>query len=100
MFAEIRRNSRTGIWLASWHTFGVSELKLLTTGKNSTLSSGTEHVRMPVPPEKKPARNHTGPGCPTMQFSPLISSKGLTDVEIERAHCHHSALSLEWTSES
>src|SRR5438105_4838388 len=94
--ADNRRNSRTVMSLAPWpQMFGVLKLMLLTTGKNSALSSGTEHARVPVPPGKKPARNHTGPCCPAIQFSPVTSSIGLTDVGIESAHCHHSALNRE-----
>src|SRR5713101_8765592 len=29
-----------------------------------------------------------------MQFSPVVSVRGLTDVGIEMAHCHHSALNF------
>src|SRR5438552_7096676 len=59
-----------------------------------------EHVRVAVPPPKMPARNQSEPRCPTTQSSPVASSCGFTDVGIERAHCHHSALSFLRDEES
>src|SRR5438132_8537168 len=65
-----------------------------TSGKKSLAVSGTEQVRTTVvPPENDPARNHTEPRWPTMQFAPLISAIGLTVVGIDIAHCHHCAVS-------
>src|SRR5690349_20840353 len=87
-------------------TLGVLMLTLFATGKKRNLSSGIEQVRSPVPPANIPARNQTGPCCPTMQFDPVVSSRGLMGVGMERAHCHHSAvraeglLAGEWSSKS
>src|SRR5215471_12522306 len=49
------------------------------------------HVRIAGPPKNVPARNHTGPRCPTMQSAPVASRSGLTVVGIEVITCHHSA---------
>ena len=73
---------------------------LFMTGKKIILSAGTEHVRVVVPPPKTPARNHIEPRCPTIQFSPLVSSCGFLEVGIESAHCHHLALNVLKDSES
>src|SRR5882672_4997123 len=43
------------------HTFGVLKLIALMTGKKSVAWSGTEQLRVTVPPLKAPARNQTGP---------------------------------------
>jgi hypothetical protein len=71
---------------------------LLAMGKNSVLLAGTAQLRFmgfAVSP-KWPPRNHTGPCCPTMQRSPVVSSKGLTEPGIDSAHCHHSADKDAW----
>src|SRR3569833_2755707 len=82
---------------ASWpQTLGVLKLITFAIGKKRNLSSGIEHVRsaVPVAPDI-PARNQTGPCCPTVQFDPVVSSSGLTLVGIDTAHCHHSAVKAE-----
>ena len=48
-------------------------------------------MRAVVPPPKTPARNHIEPRCPTIQFSPLVSSRWFLEVGIESARCHHLA---------
>src|SRR5882762_10525278 len=75
------------------HTLGVLKLIALMTGKKSAAPSGTEQVRVAALPLKNPARNQTGSLCPTMQFTPVVSSRGLTTVGMESAHCHHCAVS-------
>src|SRR6202035_5086962 len=70
------------------------------TGKKSTVPSGTAQVRVADPPPNMPARNHTEPRCPTMQFPPVVSSCGLMDVGMDNAHCHHSAVNSSRFGES
>src|SRR5690348_18452445 len=82
------------------HTFGVLKFTALTTGKNTALPSGTEHVRVAVPPPKVPAKNHREPRWPTIQFSPVGSSWGFTDVGIESAHCCHRGPNSSRSSDS
>ena len=36
-----------------------------------------------------PARNQTGPVCPSAQCSPVLSRRGLLLFGIHNAHCHH-----------
>jgi hypothetical protein len=67
------------------------------TGKKNSVPSGTKLVRvavLPLNPLKTPAKNHKVPRCPTAAFTPVVSSSGFTDVGIENAHCHHSAVSF------
>src|SRR5882762_3371677 len=75
------------------HTLGVLKLIALMTGKKSAAPSGTAQERVAALPLKNPARNQTGLLCPTMQFAPVVSSRGLTKVGMESAHCHHCAVS-------
>src|SRR6267378_7774892 len=92
--ADSERRSLTEIAAGPWpHTLGVLKLIELMTGKKSVAPSGTEQERVAELPLKTPARNHTGPRCPTIQAAPLKSSSGFTEVGIDSAHCHHCAVS-------
>src|SRR5271156_1168807 len=68
------------------------------TGKKSIVPSGTEHVRIAVPPPPAapaPTRNQIAPRCPTMQLAPVVSDVGfgaLGTSGIDAVHCHHSAV--------
>ncbi len=75
------------------HTLDVSVFTLFIAEKKSSMLSGTAHVRVVDPPPQLPTKNHTEPRCPTTHFSPVPSRSGFSDTGIERAHCHHSALS-------
>src|SRR5262249_40170612 len=62
--------------------------------KKSFAFPGMEQLRLADTAEKVPTRNHTTSLCPTIQSPPVVSCKGFTEVGIERAHCHHSAVSV------
>src|SRR5207253_3124803 len=83
------RNSGT-VMGTSTPTFAAIIFKI---GKKSAVPSGTEHPRVTVADMPRiPVKNHAGPRCPTVHFSPVSSNWGLADAGIERTHCHHSAL--------
>src|SRR5690242_19478823 len=49
---------------------------------------------------KGPGQEHREPRWPTIQFSPVGSSWGFTDVGIESAHCCHGAPNSSRSSDS
>src|SRR5690242_14600180 len=71
----------------------------LTTGRNGAFLSEMEHVRRTGLVSNEPARNHTGPRCPTAQASSVLSRIGLPKAGSENMNCHHSALHSESSCE-
>src|SRR5882724_9171058 len=63
----------------------------LRIAKNSAFPVGTVQTRWKVPPNE-PAKNHTCPLCPSVQFAPVSSRAGFVAAGMESAHCHHLAL--------
>ena len=64
----------------------------LTMGQNSAVPGGTVQARSKVPPKNEPAKNHTGPFCPSAQLAPVSSKTGFVAAGMESAHCHQRAL--------
>src|SRR5215470_17743557 len=74
--------------------FGVLMLTKFMTGKKSVAPAGTSQESVADPPPAAPARNHIELRWPTIQLFPVVSNKGFTGAGIERAHCHHSPVSV------
>jgi hypothetical protein len=72
-------------------TVPSSAKNVFTIGKKSAVPAGTVQERVAVPPPAVPAKNQTLPLWPSAQFAPVGSSRGLTGVGADSAHCHHVA---------
>src|SRR6516162_1394956 len=79
----------TPFWLQ-----GVLTFTKLITGKNIVAPAGTSQERVVDPVPEMPASNHIEPRWPIIHLSPVASESGLTELGIERAHCHHSPVSV------